>query len=87
MAGLRAGVLLSGGLLVWLLSQGPWLPIDGRSSIAVLRIWFWCSVEMSIASGWGWLAKQLDLPLVVSGGSNLNTPLGSSTRKPWIRAR
>ena len=71
MAGLRAGVLLSGGLLAWLLSQGPLAPyrrafLDSSPPDLVLVLGGDVDRERMGAR----LAKQLDLPLVVSGGSN-----------------
>ena len=72
MAGLRAGVLLSGGLLAWMLSTGPLAPyrralLDRSAPDLVLVLGGDVDREHMGAR----LAKQLDLPLVVSGGSNL----------------
>lgn len=72
MAGLRAGVLFSGGLLIWMLSGGPLAPyrralLDHSSPDLVLVLGGDVDREHMGAR----LAKQLDLPLVVSGGSNV----------------
>ena len=72
MAGLRAGVVLSGGLLIWLLADGPLAPyrralLDRSAPDLVFVLGGDVDRERMGAR----LAKQLELPLVVSGGSNV----------------
>ena len=72
MAGLRAGVVLSGGLLIWLLGDGPLAPyrralLDRSAPDLVFVLGGDVDRERMGAR----LAKQLELPLVVSGGSNV----------------
>ena len=71
MAGLRAGVLLGAGLTVWLLGPGPMAPyrralLDRSPPQLVLVLGGDVDRERVGAR----LARQLDLPLLVSGGSN-----------------
>ena len=71
MAGIRAGVLLSAGLLTWLVAQGPLAPyrralLDTTPPELVLVLGGDVDRERVGAR----LARQLDLPLLVSGGSN-----------------
>ena len=71
MAGIRAGVLLSAGLLTWLVAQGPLAPyrralLDTTPPQLVLVLGGDVERERVGAR----LARQLDLPLLVSGGSN-----------------
>ena len=71
MAGIRAGVLLSAGLMTWLVAQGPLAPyrralLDTTPPELVLVLGGDVDRERVGAR----LARQLDLPLLVSGGSN-----------------
>ena len=71
MAGLRVGVLLGGGLMLWLVSSGPLAPyrealLDQSAPQLVLVLGGDVDRERMGAK----LARELDLPLLVSGGSN-----------------
>ena len=71
MAGLRAGVLLSAGLMAWMVSTGPLAPyrralLDSTAPQLVLVLGGDVDRERVGAR----LARQLGLPLLVSGGSN-----------------
>ncbi|MAR07198.1 MAG: hypothetical protein CL862_08875 [Cyanobium sp. NAT70] len=71
MAGLRAGLLLGGGLLVWMCSTGPLAPyrqaiLDRSAPQMVLVLGGDVERERMGAR----LARELKLPLLVSGGSN-----------------
>ncbi|QNI92813.1 uncharacterized conserved secreted protein (DUF218) [Synechococcus sp. BOUM118] len=71
MAGVRAGVLLSAGLLTWLVVRGPLAPyrqalLDTAPPQQVLVLGGDVERERVGAR----LARQLDIPLLVSGGSN-----------------
>ena len=71
MAGLRAGVVLSAGLMAWMVSTGPLAPyrrarLDSTAPQLVLVLGGDVDRERVGAR----LARQLALPLLVSGGSN-----------------
>ena len=71
MAGVRTGLLLGAGLMVWLLGPGPLSPyrralLDRSPPQLVLVLGGDVDRERLGAR----LARQLDLPLLVSGGSN-----------------
>ena len=71
MAGVRTGLLLGAGLMVWLLGPGPLAPyrralLDRSPPQLVLVLGGDVDRERMGAR----LARQLDLPLLVSGGSN-----------------
>ena len=71
MAGVRAGFLLSAGLMIWLVVRGPLAPrsralLDTAPPQQVLVLGGDVERERVGAR----LARQLDLPLLVSGGSN-----------------
>ena len=71
MAGLRSGLLLSGGLMLWMVSAGPLAPyrkalLDHSPPQIVLVLGGDVDRERMGAK----LARQFDLPLLVSGGSN-----------------
>lgn len=71
MAGLRAGVLLGGGLMLWMVTNGPLVPyrealFDHTAPQLVLVLGGDVDRERMGAK----LARQLQLPLLISGGSN-----------------
>ena len=71
MAGVRTGLLLGAGLMAWLLGPGPLSPyrralLDRSPPQLVLVLGGDVDRERMGAR----LARQLDLPLLVSGGSN-----------------
>ena len=71
MAGVRTGVLLGGGLMVWMVSAGPLVPyrqalLDRSPPQLVLVLGGDVDRERMGAK----LAGELDLPLLISGGSN-----------------
>ena len=71
MAGVRTGLLLGAGLMAWLLGPGPLAPyrralLDRSPPQLVLVLGGDVDRERMGAR----LARQLDLPLLVSGGSN-----------------
>ena len=77
--------------MAWLFRPGPWPPIDRLSWIAARHSWCWCWVGMWIVSAWvRCLARQLDLPLLVSGSNReyaewmIRTSASIPTASPWI---
>ena len=71
MSGVRTGLLLGAGLMAWLLGPGPLSPyrralLDRSPPQLVLVLGGDVDRERMGAR----LARQLDLPLLVSGGSN-----------------
>lgn len=71
MAGVRTGVLLGGGLMFWMVSSGPLAPyrqalLDRSAPQLVLVLGGDVDRERMGAK----LAGELDLPLLISGGSN-----------------
>ena len=71
MAGLRSGILLSAGLAVWMFGTGPLAPyrralLDRSAPQLVLVLGGDVDRERVGAR----LARELELPLLVSGGSN-----------------
>ena len=71
MAGLRAGMLLSAGLVAWLIGPGPLAPyrraLLDRSAPQLV---FVLGGDVARERVGARLARELDLPLLVSGGSN-----------------
>ena len=77
MAGLRAGLLLGCGVAVWLVSTGPLAPFRraflDRSPPQLVMV---LGGDVDRERVGARLARELDLPLLISGGSNPATPLG-----------
>ena len=71
MAGLRAGMLLSAGLTAWLLSIGPLAPYrQALFDRSAPQLVFVLGGDVDRERVGARLALELDLPLLVSGGSN-----------------
>ena len=71
MAGLRAGILLSAGLAVWMFGTGPLAPyrsaLFDRSAPQLVLV---LGGDVDRERVGARLARELELPLLVSGGSN-----------------
>ena len=71
MAGLRAGILLSAGLAVWVFGTGPLAPyrraLFDRSAPQLVLV---LGGDVDRERVGARLARELQLPLLVSGGSN-----------------
>lgn len=71
MAGLRAGILLSAGLAVWVFATGPLAPyrraLFDRSAPQLVLV---LGGDVDRERVGARLARELQLPLLVSGGSN-----------------
>ena len=71
MAGLRAGILLSAGLAVWVFGTGPLAPyrraLFDRSAPQLVLV---LGGDVDRERVGARLARELELPLLVSGGSN-----------------
>ena len=71
MAGLRAGLLLGCGVAVWLVSTGPLAPFRraflDRSPPQLVMV---LGGDVDRERVGARLARELDLPLLISGGSN-----------------
>ena len=71
MAGLRSGILLSAGLAVWLFGTGPFAPyrraLFDRSAPQLVLV---LGGDVDRERVGARLARELELPLLVSGGSN-----------------